>query len=75
MKCNERNCSKYGRCNVKNMDRCPDKKIDTPLQDKLSDEQVQSWRKILLLQIGPYAMIMPPEEIQKIRDKMQSQFS
>lgn len=40
-------------------------------EDKLSSEQIENWRRILVMEIGPYALIMPPEEIQKHRDKIQ----
>jgi len=42
---------------------------------ELTDEQVENWRKILMLQIGSYALIMPKEEVQKMRDKMQEKIS
>lgn len=38
---------------------------------KLSPEQIENWRKVLFGMIGPYAKIMPADEIQKFRDKMQ----
>lgn len=37
----------------------------------LSDEQIENWRKVLCMQLGPYAFIMPREDIQRLRDKMQ----
>jgi hypothetical protein len=40
-------------------------------ENKLTDEQVENWRKILSMSLGPYAHIMPKEEVQKMRDKMQ----
>ena len=40
-------------------------------EDKLTDEQVENWRKILAMTFGAYAHIMPKEEVQKMRDKMQ----
>lgn len=39
--------------------------------DKLTDEQIKNWRKFLSGLLGPYALIMPKEEIEKFRDKMQ----
>lgn len=39
--------------------------------DVLTDEQVENWRKILCVTLGPYALIAPREQIQAIRDKMQ----
>lgn len=37
----------------------------------LSKEQIENWRKVLCHQLGPYALIMPEEQIQAIRDRMQ----
>jgi len=41
--------------------------------EKLTPEQIENWRKILVRRLGPYALIMPVEKIQAIRDKMQRQ--
>ena len=38
----------------------------------MTPEQIKNWRSILGAQIGPYAFIMPDEEVEAIRDKMQS---
>lgn len=38
---------------------------------KLKPEQIEHWRKVLCGIIGPYAMLMPDEQIQQIRDRMQ----
>ena len=40
-------------------------------ENKLTDEQVENWRKILAMTFGAYTHIMPKEEVQKMRDKMQ----
>ena len=40
-------------------------------ENKLSDEQVKHWRKVLSMTLGPYAFTMPKEEVQKMRDEMQ----
>jgi hypothetical protein len=45
--------------------------IEANKDGKLSPEQIQHWRKALCLQLGPYALFMPDEDIQKLRDKMQ----
>ena len=37
----------------------------------LTDEQIENWRKVLSMTLGPYALIMPKEDVQKMRDKMQ----
>ena len=41
-------------------------------EDKLTPEQIENWRKTLCGMLGPYALIMPDEEVQMMRDKMQS---
>ena len=38
----------------------------------LTESQIENWRKVLLGQIGPYANIMPVEDIEQIRKNMQS---
>jgi len=40
-------------------------------ENELSDEQVENWRRILAMTLGPYAYMMPKAEVQKMRDKMQ----
>jgi hypothetical protein len=42
-------------------------KAETPL----TDEQIENWRKALCISIGPYALIMPKEEVQKLHDVLQ----
>lgn len=42
------------------------------LDGKLTPEQIQNFRGVLVGIIGPYALIMPDEEIQKFRDKLQA---
>jgi hypothetical protein len=37
----------------------------------LTNEQIKNWRQVLFLTIGPHALIVPKEEIQKIRDATQ----
>ena len=41
--------------------------------DKLTPEQVENWRNVLLGMIGPAALILPADKIQAIRDNMQRQ--
>jgi len=41
--------------------------------NELSDEQVDNWRKIIALTIGPYALIMPVKQVQLIRDSLQEE--
>jgi len=38
---------------------------------ELTDEQVENWRKVLCVTLGPYALICSKQDIQNIRDKMQ----
>ncbi len=40
--------------------------------EPLTDQQIEHWRKALLLIIGPYAMWATREEIQAFRDRMQT---
>jgi hypothetical protein len=42
------------------------------IDGKLTDQQVENWRRILFGTIGPYALIMPRDEIQKCRDRLQA---
>jgi hypothetical protein len=39
--------------------------------ERLTKEQLKNWRRTLVMTIGPYALIMPDEEVHKIRDRMQ----
>lgn len=39
---------------------------------KLTPEQTRNFRIALLPTLGPYAMFMPDEEVQAIRDRMQA---
>ena len=42
------------------------------MDDKpLTDEQIENWRRVLCGMLGPYALIMPKEQVQRLRDKMQ----
>jgi len=43
--------------------------------EKLTPEQIKNWRKILAGMIGPYAFLMPDEEVQAIRDRMQARLN
>jgi hypothetical protein len=37
----------------------------------LTDEQIENWRKVMMMQFGPIALILPKEEIQLFRDRLQ----
>jgi hypothetical protein len=39
---------------------------------QLTPEQIKNWREVLCGMIGPYGLMMPPEEVQRLRDTMQS---
>jgi hypothetical protein len=39
---------------------------------KLTAEQRRNWRNVLVGMLGPYALMMSDEDIDKFRDKMQS---
>jgi len=38
--------------------------------DDLTKEQIENWRKMLVGQIGPWALMMPDEEVQALKDRM-----
>ena len=48
---------------------------DPELDNKLTPEQIVNWRNILAGMIGPYALIMPYEDVQKMRDEMNAHFN
>lgn len=41
----------------------------------MTDEQIKNWRNALYMTLGPYALIMPREEIEKLRGMMQGQLN
>ncbi len=41
------------------------------MSDKMTEEQIENWRKILLPMFGPYALIMPEEEIILFKNRAQ----
>ena len=45
----------------------------TDLQEPLTEEQLENWRRVLSIQFGSYARIMSDEEIQKMRTEMQEE--
>lgn len=42
-------------------------------EGKLTPAQIANWRRVLLGIIGPYALLMPDNDIQAYRDKMESE--
>ena len=48
----------------------------TPAQiAELSPTQIENWRKALYTTLGPYALIMPAEQVQAMRNKMQDELN
>jgi len=41
------------------------------MNEKLTEEQIKNWREVLIKMIGPYALLMPREEIQAFHDRTQ----
>ena len=37
--------------------------------------QIENFRRVLLSMIGPYALIMPAEDVQLFRDRLQQQIN
>ena len=42
------------------------------MTEKLTPEQIENWRAVLCGIVGPYAIMMSHEQIQRFRDKMQA---
>lgn len=40
-------------------------------EELLTPEQIQNWRRVMVGMLGPYALIMSDEDVQRMRDKMQ----
>lgn len=38
---------------------------------QLTPEQVENWRRVLLSYLGPYALIMPEKDVNKMKDRFQ----
>jgi len=38
----------------------------------LTDEQIENWRRVLLVTLGPFALLMKREEIQAYKERMQT---
>jgi len=45
------------------------------LQENMTTEQIKNFRNVLCITLGPYALIMPDEDVIKIRDKMQERIN
>ena len=46
-----------------------------PEQVRLTAEQITNWRNALVQLLGPYALIMPVEQVHTLRDKFQNDLS
>ena len=44
-------------------------------EEKITEKQIENWRSVLVGMIGPYALIMPKEDIQKFRDITQNKIN
>lgn len=44
---------------------------DSSCNGKLNAEQIKSWRRVLAGMIGPWALIMPDDDVQQVRDNLQ----
>ena len=44
-------------------------------EKKLTDKQIEKYRKVLVGIFGSYALVMPKEQIQEYRDKVQRQIN
>lgn len=42
---------------------------------KLTDEQIENWRKILVMRIGPFALLVPKETIVEMVKKIQERIN
>lgn len=40
------------------------------MSEELSEEQVKNWRRVLIGMFGPYALLMPKEQIQMFHDRL-----
>ena len=45
--------------------------LDVTVEEKLTPEQIANWRKAMFPMLGPYILICPDEDIQRLRDNMQ----
>jgi len=47
------------------------KMLDPPVSGRLNAKQLKNWRNALLGVMGPWALMMPDEDVQKMRGEMQ----
>jgi hypothetical protein len=41
------------------------------MEGQLTPEQIKNWRTVMIGMLGPYAMLMPDEDVQRLRDRFQ----
>jgi len=46
--------------------------MNPPAQTTLTPAQLENWRKVLYGILGPYALILPANDIQQMRDRLQT---
>jgi hypothetical protein len=55
----------------------PTKSVETTTESRpvettlLTPKQIENWRRVLCGTIGPYALMMPDAEVQRLRNSMQ----
>lgn len=45
--------------------------LDALVSGRLNAEQLRNWRNVLLGMMGPWALMMPDDDVQQMRDEMQ----
>ena len=48
------------------------KKPEIVTEEQLTAEQIKNWRTVLVMTLGPYALIMPDEQVLAMRNKFQA---
>lgn len=48
--------------------------MDTKNSQLLTPAQIENWRNLLFKELGPYALLMPAEDIQAYRNRAQAMF-
>lgn len=64
-------CRRMSHMSPKALRIWAEKVEETPEEARLSDEQVENWRNVLVSQFGPYGLVMSREKIQAYRDRLQ----
>ena len=47
------------------------KKPKIVTEEQLTAKQIENWRTVLVMTLGPYALLMPDEQVQAMRNKFQ----